>query len=62
MKRNFSNWVDTFVEYTAFMPTSPLLRRWAGISAIAGALERKVWAESMGKPLYPNMYIMLIAP
>ena len=43
--------------------TSPeLFRRWAAISTIAGALERKVWVKTMGSYLYPNMYIILVAP
>lgn len=43
--------------------TSPeLFRKWAAISAISGALERKVWVRTMGSYLYPNMYIILVAP
>jgi hypothetical protein len=35
---------------------------WAGISILAGALERKVWLPYGMFELYPNMYIMLVAP
>jgi len=43
--------------------TSPeIFRRWAAISAISGALERKVWVRTMGSELYPNMYVILVAP
>lgn len=29
---------------------------------MAGALERKVWVRTLGSNLYPNMYIVLVAP
>lgn len=62
MTRKLSNWIDSFVEYTAILPSEPIVRRWAGIAAVSAVLERKVWAVSMGKRLYPNMYIFLVAP
>lgn len=60
--RSFPCWIDAFCDYTEKLPVSPLFRRWAGISAIAGALERKVWLSPFGDPLYPNFYIILVAP
>lgn len=60
--RNFPCWIDAFEDYTNGLPTPPLFRRWAGIAAVAGALERKVWMRSMQKELFPNFYILLVAP
>lgn len=39
-----------------------IFRKWAAISAVAGVLERKVFVRTMGSALYPNMYIILVAP
>lgn len=62
MKRRLDNWIDTFVEYTENLPSDPILKKWSAIACLAGALERRTWVTTFGKPLYPNMYIMLIAP
>lgn len=35
---------------------------WSGISTIASALQRKVWIPFGLDNLYPNLYIMLVAP
>lgn len=35
---------------------------WAGVSALAGALRRKVWIDQAYFTWYPNFYIVLVAP
>lgn len=61
--RQLNSWIDSFMEYTAAAGTSPeIFRRWGAIMTIAGALERKVWATTMGKPQYPHLYVLIIAP
>jgi Protein of unknown function (DUF3987) len=56
--------MDSWLEYTAPMASPPLFKKWAGISLLAGALERKVYTYVAGykSNLYPNMYIFLLAP
>lgn len=62
MQRVFPDWIDAFVAFTNGLPTPILFRRWAGIAAVAGALERKVFMRSMQKNLFANMFILLVAP
>jgi len=50
------------MELTTHLSSPPIFRKWAALSAIAGALERKVWVRTMGSNLYPNMYVVLVAP
>lgn len=57
--RQLTSWIDSFSEYTSKLPSPELYRKWAGISCIAGALERKVWIETYGEQYFPNMYIVL---
>jgi hypothetical protein len=57
-----ADWLQSFIDFTDGLSSPPLFRKWAGISAIAGALERKVWVRTMGSNVYPNMYIVLVAP
>lgn len=60
--RILPDWVDGFLDLTDHLPSPPLFRRWAAISAIAGVLERKVWVKTMGMELYPNLYTVLVGP
>lgn len=62
MKKKLNNWVESFYEYTEFLPSPDLFRKWAGIAAVAGALERKVWTYTVGSRTYPNLYTVLVSP
>lgn len=56
------DWIDEFFAYTDGLPTPEIFRTWGGISAVAGALERRVWAVTARKPVYPNLYVILVSP
>jgi len=60
--RLLPNWVESFYEYTDFLPSPPIFRKWAGIATIAGALERRTWVHSQGADLYPNIYVIFVSP
>jgi len=60
--RALPNWIDAFFDFTSFLPSPELFRKWSAISAVAGALERKVWVHTQGSNLYPNLYTILVAP
>lgn len=51
--------IESFCDYTSQTQSPLLFRKWAVVSAIAGALERKVWLRVAGRTLFPNMYILL---
>jgi len=55
-------WLDDFLDYTDGLPSPTLWRKWAGISAIASVLERRVWITTRIGRFYPNMYIVLVGP
>lgn len=56
------DWIDAFMAYTEGQPTPVRFRRWAAISAVAAALERRVWTVTMGRPTFPNLYVLLVGP
>lgn len=62
MPRQLEDWIETFYQYTEFLPSPPLFRRWGAIACIAGVLERKVWVHTQGSNLYPHLYTILVAP
>ena len=44
------------------MASPEIFRRWCGIAAVAGALERRVWAKTSLGVLFPNVYVLLVGP
>lgn len=56
------SWLRTYAEYTKDSEAPSIFHLWSGISVVAAALERKVWVRLMYENIYPNMYIILVAP
>ncbi len=62
MSRNYSDWLTTFMEYASFSEAPRHMHFWAGVSAIAGALRRRVWIDQAYFRWHPNFYIIFVAP
>lgn len=62
MSRNYRDWLTAFLEYASYGEAPRHMYFWAGVSAIAGALRRKVWIDQAYFRWYTNMYICLVAP
>ena len=62
LPRKLRSWTAAFEEYTQLAPSPSIYRKWCAISAVAGALERRVWVETNSGVLYPNMFIVLVGP
>lgn len=60
--RQWQDWVSLFMAFTDGLPSPEHLRLWGGISALAGALERRVFVRTARKVLYPNMFTLLVTP
>jgi len=60
--RTLPNWLDAYLVYTAESESPEEYHLWTGISAIAGALRRRVFYDMGYFILYPNMYIVLVGP
>lgn len=60
--RKLPNWLNSFIEYgkTGEAPEHVLF--WCGASAIAGALGRKCWVDQENFLIFPNHYVVLVAP
>lgn len=60
--RRFPDFLEAFLEYSddSFVP--PQFNLWAGLSIVAGALERRVWLPwGPDYSFYPNIYVMLVS-
>src|SRR5215510_75565 len=60
MSRELSNWLDAYIEYTDATESPLSYHIWCGLSAIAGALQRKVHLKWGHEIIYPNLYVVLI--
>ncbi len=59
--RIFVDWLTYYQKYVEESESLDLFKTWCGISAICACLERKCFLTWETK-LYPNMYIILVAP
>ena len=60
--RHYDDWLTAFMDYASFGEAPRYMYFWAGVSAVAGALRRKVWIDQAYFKWYPNFYIILVAP
>lgn len=60
--RNFPDWLSAYVQYAGFSEAPRRMHYWSGVSAIAGALRRRVWLDMGYFRWFPNFYIILVAP
>lgn len=62
MSRHLDSWLKGYLVYTNQQESPELFHLWCGVSAISGALRRKVWFDMGYFRLFPNMYIVLVSP
>ena len=61
-ERHLDDWIDSYLEYTSNTEPRESFRKWAAISAVASALQRKVYLPFGMETFFPNMYIVLVGP
>ena len=61
MSRNFPDWLPAYIKYAAVTEAPKKLHLWAGVSAIAGALRRKIWVDMKRFVWYPSFYVIFVA-
>lgn len=62
MTRQFPDWLQAYLEYSSYTEAPKHMRFWCAVSAVAGALRRKVWIDQAYFKWYPNFYVVLVAP
>src|SRR5665213_1477077 len=61
-KREYQDWLKAFVTYASYSEAPVKSLWWAGVSAIAGALQRSVWIDQGLFQIYPNFFIVINGP
>lgn len=62
MTRQLEDWLQAYGEFTAESDSPQIFHMWCGLSAVAGAAQRKIFMEAAYFPVYSNMYVILVAP
>lgn len=58
--RHYGDWLTSFLNYTKFSEAPKRVFFWVGVSAIAGALRRRVWIDMGYFRWYPNFFIFIV--
>lgn len=61
-KREYDDWLVALLDYTSYSEVPTKSMWWAGVAAIAGALQRNCWIEQGLFQIYPNVYIIINGP
>lgn len=61
-QRNFEDWLTAYVQYASFSEAPATMHFWSGVSALAGALRRRVWLDMGYFKWTPCFYIIIVAP
>jgi len=61
-KRKLTNWLSGLQEYVEDTEAPRDFWLWGGIFTLCTTLQRRVWLPYGLEPVYPNIYILLVAP
>ena len=62
MKRILDNWLDTYMEFTENTEPARQFQLWSAFAVISSVLQRKCWLKLGRITVYPNLYVVLVAP
>jgi hypothetical protein len=62
VSRNYKDWLQAYVQYASFSEAPKRMHFWSGVSAVAGALRRRVWLDMSYFKWCANFYIVMVAP
>lgn len=62
MSRIHPDWLGAYLDYSSHSEAPTHMRFWCGVSAVAGALRRKVWIDQAYFKWYANFYVVIVAP
>ena len=62
MARHYDDWLAAYVEYASYTEAPTHFHFWSGVSAVAGALRRRVWIDMAFYKWFSNFYVILVAP
>lgn len=61
-RRKLKNWLTGLLSYAEDTEAPRVFWQWSGIFTLAAALRRMTWLPYGMEHIYPNLYVMLVAP
>jgi hypothetical protein len=58
----YCSFIEHYKEFSQGNETPEIIHIWTAMSVLAGAIEKRVWIDQKFFKIYPNMYIVFIAP
>ena len=58
----YSDFIENYRVYSSGNETPEIMHIWSGLSALAGACEKRMWIDQHFFQLYLNLYVILIGP
>ena len=62
MSRNYTDFVQACVDAVADSPIPKPFAQWSALSAVAGAMGRRVWYSMANYDIRSNLFVILVAP
>ena len=62
MARRLTDWLSYYIQYAQNTESPELFDYWTGVAVLAGTLSRKARMKWPPETIYPNHYIILVAP
>jgi hypothetical protein len=62
MSRNYADFVQASADAIKGSPIPKPFAQWSALSAVAGALGRRVWYPMANYDIRANLFVVLIAP
>ncbi len=60
--RRLPSWINGFLEFSQQKKSPEIFKKWSAITAVAAAMERRLWIRTTTGDLYPNLYVFLVGP
>ncbi len=61
-KRRSRNWLATYQDFTSMWEPPAVFNTWVGLSVLSAATQRRVFLDEGNSKLYPNLFVVLVAP
>ena len=62
MNRHFDDWLRAYVKHASFTEAPEHMHYWVGVTILAALLGRRVWWDKKAFKIFPNFYLMVVAP
>ena len=62
MSRVVGNWLQAYREYTSELEAPDSYHLWTGLSILASAVRRNIFLNQGVYYLFPNLFVILVAP